>query len=291
MRIYPECIVCLFRLALRTSELVTADERLQREILKQLAGEIAELPEAAVPIELGRRIQELVHELTGVADPYREIKRRYNDLALGLYPRLQELVTGADDRLLMAIRLAIAGNVIDFAVGTEFDLGQAVAESLEWELSLSDYEPFRERLAAANEILYLGDNAGEIVFDKLLVEELLRRGKRVTYVVRGGPAINDATLEDAHYVGLDKAVEVITPGAALPGVMLRYASPEFIARFRAADLVISKGQGNFEGLSNEEGPLLFLLKAKCTPIAHELGVEPGALVLRAQELVELERTR
>lgn len=290
MRIYPECIVCLFRLALRTARLTTADEQLQREILKRLAGEIAELPEDAVPIELGRRIQELVHELTGVADPYREIKRRYNDLALGLYPRLQELVTGADDRLLMAIRLAIAGNVIDFAAQAEFDLERAVAESLEWELSLLDYEPFRERLAAADEILYLGDNAGEIVFDRLLIEELLREGKHVSYAVRGGPAINDATLEDAHYVGLDKAVEVITPGAALPGVMLKYASPEFTARFRAADLVISKGQGNFEGLSNEAGPLIFLLKAKCTPIAHELGVEPGTPVLRAHELVELERT-
>jgi hypothetical protein len=291
MRIYSECIVCLFRLALRTARLATADERLQREVLKHLAGEISELPEDAAPIEAGRWLQEIVGKLTGVADPYRQIKRRYNDLALALYPRLKELVKEADDPLGTAIRLAIAGNVIDFAAGSEFDLERAVEESPEWEFSIFDYEVFLERLATAEEILYLGDNAGEIVFDGLLIEELLRRGKRVTYAVRGGPAINDVTLEEARYVGLNGIVEVITTGAALPGVMLTDCSPQFIEIFKGAKLIISKGQGNFEGLSDEQGPIIFLLKAKCSPIAGELGVEPGAMVLRAGPVFELERTR
>jgi hypothetical protein len=193
MKIHPDCIVCLFQQALRTSKLATEDERLQKKILTRLANEIAELEEETIPIEVAGRIQELVGELTGVADPYQKVKRRYNDLALKLYPRLKELVERAKEPLLTAIRLAIAGNVVDFGVSSEFDLEQSIQESLSWKFAIFDYELFLERLASAESLLYIGDNTGEIVFDKLLIEELLRRRKRVTYVVRGGSAINDAT--------------------------------------------------------------------------------------------------
>lgn len=288
MRIYPDCIVCLLRLALRTARLATEARNVQLDILKDLTSGISELPEDAVPIEVGRRIQDLVSGTTGIADPYKEIKRQCNDLALDLYPRLNKLVRAADDPLPVAIRLAIAGNMIDFAAGSEFDLEKAIEDCLEGDFSVCDYEPFWGKLSAAEVILYLGDNAGEIVLDRLLIEELLRRGKQVTYVVRGGPAINDATLADARYVGLDEMVEVITSGGALPGVMLKYASREFAARFRSADLILSKGQGNFEGLSHEPGPIVFLFKAKCRPVARELGVDQGAMVLRAGRALELE---
>ncbi|MBE9044000.1 DUF89 family protein [Pleurocapsales cyanobacterium LEGE 10410] len=279
MKISPDCIVCLFQQALRTSKLATEDEGLQRKILTRVANEIAQLEEETIPIEVAGRIQELVGELTGVTDPYQDAKRRYNDLALKLYPRLKELLEGAEDPLLTAIRLAIAGNIIDFGLGSEFDLEQVIQESLTREFSIFDYEFFLEKLAAAESLLYIGDNTGEIVFDKLLIEELLRRGKQVTYVVRGGSAINDATLEDARYVGMEKIVRVITTGTAIPGTILKDASSDFVTHFQTADLIIAKGQGNFEGLDDEPGPITFLLKAKCTLIANELGVEPGAMVL------------
>lgn len=279
MKIHPDCIVCLFQQALRTGKLATEDEGLQRKILTRLANEISELESETIPIEVAGRIQELVGELTGVTDPYQKVKRRYNDLALKLYPRLKELLDGAEEPLLTAIRLAIAGNVIDFGVGSEFDLEQAIQESLTWEFAIFDYEFFLERLAAAESLLYIGDNTGEIVFDKLLIEELLRRGKQVTYVVRGGSAINDVTLEDARYVGMEKIVQVITTGTALPGTILKDVHSDFVAHFHGADLIIAKGQGNFEGLDDEPRPITFLLKAKCTPIARELGVEPGAMIL------------
>ena len=214
-----------------------------------------------------------------MTDPYQEVKRRYNDLALKLYPRLKELLDGAKEPLLTAIRLAIAGNIIDFGISSEFDLEQTIQESLTKEFSIFDYDLFLEILTAAESILYIGDNTGEIVLDKLLIEELLKREKDVTYVVRGGSAINDVTLEDARYVGIDRIVEVITTGTALPGTIVKNAYPDFVARFHAADLIIAKGQGNFEGLSDEPRAITFLLKAKCTLIANELGVEPGAMVL------------
>lgn len=279
MKISPDCIICLFQQALRTSKLATENEGLQRKILTRVANEIAELKEETIPIEVAGRIQELVGELTSVTDPYQKVKRRYNDLALKLYPRLKELLEGAEEPLLTAIRLAIAGNIVDFGIGSEFDLEQAIQDSLTWEFGIFDYEFFLARLAAAESILYIGDNTGEIVFDKLLVEELLRRGKQVTYVVRGGSVINDVTLEDARYVGMDKIVPVITTGTALPGTILKEANSDFVAHFHGADLIIAKGQGNFEGLDEEPKAITFLLKAKCTLIANELGVEPWSMVL------------
>jgi hypothetical protein len=210
MKLHPDCIVCLFQQALRTAKLATEDEQLQRKILNRLAERISGLGEETIPIEVTGQLQEIVGELTGVTDPYLEVKRRYNDLALKLYPRLKELLEKAKEPLLAAIRLAIAGNVIDFGVGSEFDLEQAIEESLTEEFAIFDYEFFLERLASAESLLYIGDNTGEIVFDKLLIEELLQRGKQVTYVVRGGSTINDATLEDARYVGMEKIVQVIT---------------------------------------------------------------------------------
>jgi uncharacterized protein with ATP-grasp and redox domains len=271
-------VVCLFQQALRAAKLATEDELVQRDILNQLAVAMPEFPDGTVPIEVACRIQGIISHATGIADPYRQLKRQYNDVALALVSELQPLVSKAEDPLLMAIRLAIAGNIVDFGVDNSFSLEQAVQESLTVDFAINDYPEFQTQLETANTILYLGDNTGEIVFDKLLVEELLHLGKQVTFAVRGNPVINDATLEDARYVGLTQLVEVITPGGTLPGTLLSEASPEFQRLFQSADLVISKGQGNFEGLSEVSRPIFFLLKAKCTPIAKALGVAPGAMI-------------
>jgi uncharacterized protein with ATP-grasp and redox domains len=273
----------LFRLALRTAEAADADPGVQRQILTRLAGEIAALPDESVSPQVGLRIQEIVQELSGVADPYRDVKRRCNELALKRLPALARMIDEAGDPLLLAIRLAVAGNVIDFAVGPGFDLDRAIRESLEWEFDVFDYEPFKDALAASRKVLYIGDNAGEVVFDRLLVEQLLRRDLGVTFAVRGGPAINDAMLDDARDAGMDELVQVITTGTALPGVILPETGERFRAAFERADLVISKGQGNFEGLCDEPTRIAFLLRAKCAPVARLLGVETGALVLRCRE--------
>ena len=132
------------------------------------------------------------------------------------------------------------------------------------------------------EILYLGDNTGEIMCDKILIEELVRCGKKVTFVTRGEPTINDATLADARYVGLDKVATVITNGSDAPGTRLEDCSPKFVAAFQSAELIISKGQGNFEGLSDVPGPIFFLFKVKCPVIALEVDAKIGTVALREQ---------
>lgn len=280
MDLEPQCIVCLFRLASRAVRAATADPQQHGQVVDRLADEMPRMPEGTISPQIGRRIQQIVREVTGDGDPFREIRRRSNELALSHLPALQSRVERAADPLLETVRLAVAGNVIDLALGSGFDLERAIEESLVREFSIFDYELFRAALERARHVLLVADNAGEIVFDRLLVEELQRRGLRATVAVRGGPAINDALLEDAHQAGFDPLVEIIDTGCDLPSVVLEEAGAEFLRSYREADLVIAKGQGNFEGLRHERGPIAFLLMAKCRPVAGWLGVEQGALVLR-----------
>ncbi len=173
--------------------------------------------------------------------------------------------------------MAAAGNSLDLGLHARLDwTGVDAAAALPF--ARSDYDLFRAALAAVRGVLYLADNAGEIVLDRILIEELRARGLMVTVAVRGAPTLNDATTDDAHAVGLDKVAEVITTGSDLPGVSLPSSSPQFRTRFRSAELILSKGMGNFEGLSGEQAPLFFLLQAKCPPVAHEAGVEVGCLI-------------
>jgi uncharacterized protein with ATP-grasp and redox domains len=276
----PQCIVCLFRLASRAVRAAKAEPRVHGQVIDRLADELPRMPEHTISPQIGRRIQQIVREFTGNGDPFREDRRRGNERVLDRLPALRRRIERASDPLLETVRLAAAGNVIDLALASGFDVERAVEESLVREFGVFDYEPFRAAVERARRVLLIADNAGEIVLDRLLVDELLRRGKDVSVAVRGGPAINDAILEDALQVGFDPRVEILDTGSDLPSVVLAESGAPFLRRFREADLVIAKGQGNFEGLHLEPGPIVFLLMAKCGPVARLLGVEQGSLVLR-----------
>jgi uncharacterized protein with ATP-grasp and redox domains len=203
-----------------------------------------------------------------------------------LLPTLRAKVEAAKDPLLMAARLAIAGNVIDMGVDgslTEADVREALEQALK-EPFFAEEDRFREAISKAKSILYLADNAGEIVLDRLLVEQLLLN--QITLVVRGSPVLNDATLIDAQMVGLDKIVEVIDNGSDAPGTILGDCNQEFRQRFAKADLIIAKGQGNFETLSNEPGNIFFLFKVKCAVIADLVNQPIGTQMLVHSRLGE-----
>lgn len=248
-------------------------------ILRKVAALAEKIASARTPIEVSPEIQAIVRKIIGVADPFSEVKHQANREALALLPRLRDEVSRASDPLELALALAAGGNIADLGASATFDLAQ-VESALNEQWGRFDYDLFQARLAKAKSVLILADNAGEIAFDRILVQELLRLGKRVTVAVRGEPTLNDATLADAREVGLTDLVPVITTGSNLPGVLLARSSPEFQEHFRRADLVIAKGMGNFEGLSEEAGVIAFLLVAKCDPVARELGVEVGKLVLK-----------
>lgn len=235
------------------------------------------IPLESTPPESGRLIYHKVSEITGNSDPYREIKSESTKKALSLYPSLKNHVEKSNDRLLTAIRIATAGNVIDFGPNWDFDLKDEIEEVLEKDFAVCDYGAFKDCLDETREILYVGDNAGECVFDRILIEEMK---KPVIYAVRDVPVINDAIYEDALQAGIDEVATVLSSGTDAPGAILKTCSSEFIKIYDNSKFIISKGQGNYEALSNEKRPIFFLLKAKCHVIANDIGVSEGDIVLK-----------
>ncbi|MCK5823742.1 MAG: DUF89 family protein [Bacteroidales bacterium] len=277
MKTYLDCLPCFMQQALRAGRMATNDEKKLKEILSSVGAMIKDIPMQNTPPETGDAIYKKVREITGVNDPYKEIKKQNIAEAIALYPEMKKIIDSSDDKILTAIRFAIAGNVIDFGVNKEFDIEQEVKNNLEKDFAIFDYDKFLEELEKANTVLYIGDNAGESVFDKILIEEL---GKQVTFVVRDIPVINDATIDDAIASGLDSVSEIISSGCTAPGTILNLCNDDFLKRFNNADMVISKGQGNYEGLSNVSRSVFFLLKVKCPIIANDINVKENDIVLK-----------
>jgi len=284
MKTSLDCIPCILRQALDAARLVSTDSAVHEQIVRDVLRWAGEMDLNQTPPAMAQRIHRQLREITGVDDPYRQAKDRLNSLALELIPTLRAEVESANDPLGMAVRLAIAGNVMDMGVNgnlTETDVRQAVNQAFTAPF-FGELDRFRQAIAEAQSILYLADNAGEIAFDRLLVEQI--SPERVTVVVRGAPVINDATLIDARAVGLDKIVEVIDNGSDAPGTILNDCHQEFRRRFTDAYLIIAKGQGNFETLSNEPGNLFFLFKVKCFVIADHIKQPVGMQVLAQSAL-------
>lgn len=280
MKTYTECIPCFLRQALQASRFASDDPSVHERVLREVAREVSTMDMSKTPPEMGQLIHRVIRKETGIDDPYAVVKRQFNDLVLELYPRLKKEVVGSDDPFETAVRLAIAGNIIDFGGGRSadaIDVERSIGESLREPLSGGALELLRSAAAEANDILYIADNAGEIVFDRILIEEL--SPERVTLVVRGRPVLNDVTIEDARSVGLLEIVSVLSNGSDAPGTILDDCSEAVRTRFAEADLVIAKGQGNFETLSNAPRPVFFLLRVKCAVLAGEIGYELGSVVV------------
>ncbi|MFH1746565.1 MAG: ARMT1-like domain-containing protein [Planctomycetota bacterium] len=280
VKTFFDCIPCFIRQALDAVRMVTDDEQVHGRLLQEVLRAASEMDLSQSPPAMGQHIHRQIRQLTGDKDPYREIKCQHNRLALQLYPELRARVYRSDSPLETALRLAIAGNVIDLGVNTHLEETQ-VFEAIEQSLALpldGDADKFAAALDQAESIMYLADNAGEIAFDRLLLEQI--PSEKVTLVVRGSPVINDATMADAQVAGIPGLVEVIDNGSDAPGTILEDCSAEFRRSFERSDLIIAKGQGNYETLSDEPKDIFFVLKAKCPVIARDLGCQVGSLVLR-----------
>lgn len=225
-----------------------------------------------------RELHSILRNYTGNSDPYKQEKKKYNDLALGMLPDMESLVRRSDDHFNTALRLSIAGNIIDFAVNDTFNLQATLDRVLKSQFAIDDSELLKKALGKAGSVLYLGDNAGEIVFDKLFIKTIGHPG--LVYAVRGAPVINDATIEDAEYVGMSEVAKVISNGFDAPSTVVSESSDEFRRFFSEADLIISKGQGNLEGLMHlKDKRIFFLLMVKCNVMAEFLKVEKDSFVV------------
>lgn len=279
MKTYLDCIYCIVKQGLKTARLATDDERIQLQVIDEIMQKLHSVSLDSSPADNSNLAYRTTERITGVVDPYYSLKREYNQIALSIYPRLKEELNKSDDRLKTALKLTVVGNVIDFGIEHEFDLEKDLQRILDNEFAIDDYDDFRAKLETAEEILYLGDNAGEIVFDRILVEELNSLGKEITFVVKSGPVINDALMEDAKEVEMDKFAKIIETGSNGIGVYWDEVSDEFIQAYKSADFIVSKGQGNFETMEERDEEIFFLLMAKCECVARELGVKLYDVVL------------
>ncbi len=296
MKIHGECFPCLLRQTLRTIRLTHSSSERQIDILQAVARVIAEIDPTQSPPANARGVYRTIAEHTGCDDPYYQIKRTSNARALQIVPGLRQEIAGTKQELLSALRFAIAGNIIDYGAYETFDIDAALARSRVADFAVDHFAAFSgalDQLAEGSTILYLADNCGEIVYDALLVEYLQRRGFSLVIAVKEGPIINDALLEDALEAGLDKFGRIITNGGRFPGTELTHCSPDFLECFTTADLVIAKGQGNFESLSEVDRDIFFLLTIKCPVAAQHMaelaGVETARLTGKGEMAIYYSR--
>ena len=280
MKTYPACIPCLLKQGLNAVRRTATDVRDEMEVVRRSLQFLCGVSEFRnPPAYYASFVQRIVEEVIGRKDPFQERKKLSNELALRLLSLVQRELSSSEDKLATALKISAAGNSIDFAIRGEFDLEEDVRRFIASDFAVWDYDAFRKRLSAARSVLILGDNAGEIVFDKILVSVLKDMGKEVVYCVKGGPVLNDATLEDARAVSMTELCRVIDNGSRMVGTWLEDCSEDFKRIFFSSDLVLSKGQANFETLDTSAREVFHLLVAKCEPVARETGSGVGKSVL------------
>lgn len=279
MKVYYECAPCFLRQAKEALDLATDDQSLKMEIMEELVEVVYnDFNKEAVSNVVGTKIHRIIKDKTLNEDPYLLEKRKGNEIAFKFLPKIKEILK-EENGLETYIKAAIVGNIIDFgALGVDFDIENGIIENMEKEIALNQVFELENELRSTKNVLYLADNNGEIVFDKLLIEKLKEYGVDVTVALKEKPILNDAGIEDAIQIGLDEVAELVSTGTDSIGILYADISEEFKEIFKESDMVISKGLGNYEGLTAMElgnKPVFCLLNAKCNPIAKDIGVNLG----------------
>lgn len=273
-----QCLFCHIKSFAKLLEEQPIDEGLKKQLAQDFLQWFTQMDMNDESPEYTRAIHEKIRQVLGTNDPYKQIKKDCNDYMLELYPKFKEMVNNSDDPFNTALKLSIAGNIIDYAASPDFNVDETIKFVMESDFTIDHSQKLKQEIQNAKTILYLGDNAGEIVGDRLFLETINHPG--VHFAVRGEAIINDATEEDAYYVGLDKVSQVISNGYGAPSTILHKSSPEFQELFASADLIISKGQGNLEGLLGRKDPsIYYMLMVKCGLIGARLGVDKGNFVV------------
>jgi len=292
MKTHLSCIPCFFKQMLQAGETAGLSKPAIKRLMDTLGRELSDFSLSDIPPHVGKRIQELLAAESGDSDPYAQIKRTSNQRALSVYPELKQMAFRSSDPLYTAVQLACAGNIIDYGIfaGRDIDVSKEIQNILDMERDIIErerpdlfaYHEFRDSLQRISTLVYAGDNAGEIVFDRVLIETIaeLYPSVKIYFAVRSKPIINDCLEEDAYACGLHHSAEIISSGAASPGLLVDDATEACRKLLSSADMIISKGQGNYEALSLQQLPIFFLLIAKCQVIADDIGCEVGDLVLK-----------
>jgi hypothetical protein len=280
MKLHLDCVPCLVRQTLDATRHLELEPDTARTLLRRTLQLLPQLDWNLPPPVIARDIHRAIRELTGDPDPYLRKKLSDTKKALEFLPEIEEIVATSEHPLRTALMFSIAGNAIDLGAKTasDVDVHQVFRGALAKPLSRTAFSRFESAVREAGEVLFLSDNAGEIVFDRPLLDRI--GPEKVTVAVRGAPAINDATLDDAERSGITEDFQVISNGSDTPGTWLKDCSEAFVQRFEKADLVIAKGQGNYESLSGHSRSIFFLFLAKCAAVADEIGMPTNTYVIR-----------
>jgi len=274
------CYPCFLKQAHSSVSFLTEDEQRRVEVLKEISKMLPGLDSAKNPAYNSTLVLLKVNELMGAVDPYEDARKKYDRLAMELVPELRGEIEASADPLEMSVRMSVVGNVIDLGIKEKVDISGTLELAKGEGFKIFEFDAFKSELQKSKRVLYILDNAGEIVFDSLAIEQMRKLGKAVIAVVKGGPILNDAIMDDAKRVGLDKLCKVIDTGSNYVGVEREKCSPVFLKALDTAELVIAKGQGNYETLEGTRANIFFILKAKCEAVAEHLGVDVGDLVLK-----------
>ena len=280
MNIALDCIPCIVNSFTKLLHSNNISQDKHEEAMRRLLSFLSTVDYQQSPPALGREMQRLIREMTQNPDPYRDIKKASNDMMVREVERLQQIVSDSDDPFQTALRLAIAGNVIDYGPQDRLDVWATIDRVLHEQFAVDDSEQLREELKSCTQLLYIGDNCGEIVLDKIFLQTIGH--PNAYFAVRGGPTINDATLDDAVELGLDKLATLVTTGDNAPGAVWETTSEEFRNIFLSSDVVISKGQGNLEGLIDVDHNIFSIFVAKCDLIAARVGARKGDFIVKRQ---------
>lgn len=278
MKIKLDCLPCICRQVLESARMATDDEKLIREIMNKYAKIIPEIDDNTMAPIVAGKMQEFIKTKTGVSDPYKEFKNRNLQEVERFLPIVKKEINRADDSIFASLIMSAMGNSIDAGVSLNVDIETNIEMALENGFAYSDYDQFENELLNAKELLIIADNVGEALFDRILLEELNTYEIEIVYAVREVPVLNDISEKEAIMLGLDKYAKVIKSGSKAPGMVMEEASDVFMNAYEKADIIISKGQGNLEGLSEVNKDIYFLLKAKCDLVANLLEVDVGDFV-------------
>jgi len=268
MKIYLECIPCMLNQALRVSEEIGIKEQDQKIIMQKALLALTKFDEFDSSPQISNSVMASIKDYTDLEDPYSTIKSKDLQAALNLYPTCKEIVDNSDDKLKAALLFAAIGNSLDAAVAINPDIEAMIEDEISKGFTRNDYDILKEKLKTAKTILYIGDNVGESVFDTLALEQLSKNAK-CYFATRDCNVINDVTVEYAYKSNIDKYASILSSGSHYAGTIVKECNQEFLELFKSADVIIAKGQGNFETLDIESN-IFFLLKAKCRLIAKRL---------------------
>ena len=278
----PECVICSLKQVLATAGRITDDPLLHKKALDNAMTYLKETDLTITPAEISGDLFQLTCRELRHPDPFRREMDDFNREALKLLPELRRILDKSEDRIFQAILMAVAGNLIDLGIISEVNVEETIDSVLKTGLKINDYPKLKEVLGKSKNLLYIADNAGEIVFDRLLLEEINKSYPllKMTVAVKSGPAVNDALRCDAVAAGIDQIAEIIETGAECLGIPEKRCGVEFRDRFAAADVVIAKGHANFETIFPNGHPVFVLLRAKCPMVAAALGVAVHDSVLK-----------